>query len=429
MASLQKEPTGAFHIVIRIDGKRYKRSLRTKNETIARAKKDEIQETLELVRRGRLSVPENATTVDFVLNPEATRSETVVKDQAKNGISLKKLFEEFFRSLPDGSLEDCSIDSMRTHQKHFLRILGARLPVKDITGQTLQTYINARAKEFTHFLVDRSTRDSVKNPKRKLVTGVTIRKELVTLGTVWRWALTVPLVSGVFPNRGLRHPKSDERPPFQTWTEIERQIDQGEMDISDADLLWACLYLRRKEIDELLAYVKENANHEFIYPMVVMAAYTGARRSELLRSRTTDFDFESGILTIRERKRVRSRRSTRRVPMNETLKSVMTEWFEGKHPGGRFAFAQLSSAKVSKPNPITRDQAHCHFQQTLGDSRWECIKGWHCLRHSFISNLACAGIDQRIIDDFVGHTTDEMRRRYRHLFPEVKQAAINQVFG
>ena len=57
------------------------------------------------------------------------------------------------------------------------------------------------------------------------------------------------------------------------------------------------------------------------------------------------------------------------------------------------------------------------------------MKGWHCLRHSFISNLASQGIDQRIIDDFVGHTTEQMRRRYRHLFPDVKQAAIDAVFG
>lgn len=39
------------------------------------------------------------------------------------------------------------------------------------------------------------------------------------------------------------------------------------------------------------------------------------------------------------------------------------------------------------------------------------------------------GIDQRIIDSFVGHTTEEMRRRYTHLFPSSKKAAIEAVFG
>ena len=34
-----------------------------------------------------------------------------------------------------------------------------------------------------------------------------------------------------------------------------------------------------------------------------------------------------------------------------------------------------------------------------------------------------------IVDDMVGHQTDEQRRRYRHLYPDVKQDAIRAVFG
>ena len=40
-----------------------------------------------------------------------------------------------------------------------------------------------------------------------------------------------------------------------------------------------------------------------------------------------------------------------------------------------------------------------------------------------------AGVDQRLIDDWVGHTTEEMRRRYRHLIPSVQKQAIRSVFG
>ena len=51
------------------------------------------------------------------------------------------------------------------------------------------------------------------------------------------------------------------------------------------------------------------------------------------------------------------------------------------------------------------------------------LKGWHVFRHSFISALASKGVDQRIIDDIVGHQTEQQRRRYRHLYPDVKQGA------
>jgi hypothetical protein len=39
------------------------------------------------------------------------------------------------------------------------------------------------------------------------------------------------------------------------------------------------------------------------------------------------------------------------------------------------------------------------------------------------------GVDQRIIDDFVGHQTDEQRRRYRHLYPSTQSDALKSVFG
>ena len=67
MASLQKEPTSTFHIVIRIDGQRFKRSFQTKNVQEARLRKDELQETLELINRGRISVPDDCKTIDFLL--------------------------------------------------------------------------------------------------------------------------------------------------------------------------------------------------------------------------------------------------------------------------------------------------------------------------------------------------------------------------
>lgn len=50
--------------------------------------------------------------------------------------------------------------------------------------------------------------------------------------------------------------------------------------------------------------------------------------------------------------------------------------------------------------------------------------GFHAYRHSIGSNLAAAGVDQRVIDELMGHTTEAMRTRYRHLAPRAKRSAI-----
>jgi hypothetical protein len=219
------------------------------------------------------------------------------------------------------------------------------------------------------------------------------------------------------------------------------------------------LPLPGKSLAELSMTV-DHAAHPWIYPLFCAAAHTGARRSELLRTEVTDVDFGAGTLLIREKKRSRRQRTNRHVSLTPFLMDVLKGWL-AVHPGGRFLFCQAGTVARSRKRslttghkgektrksslkgrkagvrvrqslevaPVTKDEAHDHLRRTLAGSKWESLSGYHVLRHSFISCLAAAGVDQRIIDDFVGHQTDEQRRRYRHLYPEVKQKAIADVFG
>jgi integrase len=57
------------------------------------------------------------------------------------------------------------------------------------------------------------------------------------------------------------------------------------------------------------------------------------------------------------------------------------------------------------------------------------VRGWHVLRHSFVSACAADGVDQRMIDEWVGHTTEGMRRQYRHLCPSIQRTVLASVFG
>ena len=441
MASIQTNPSGTYQVIFYFSGQRYKRSLKTKKEQSAIARRQAVQETIDLIDNGRLPVPEDVDPVAFILaegrlpklNKKApSASAPNGQTNAPPELTLQSLFTRFFDSIPDGNLESSTLATMHRHERHLLRILKASFPVKSLKQIHLQEYVNKRAKEKTQFCVEKGANGN--SPTRTTVGAKTIKKELVTLGTAWRWAETNELVIGSFPGRDLRLPKTRQLAPFQTWDEIERQIQLNEFTGRKADFLWDALYLRRSEIDQLLDHVNSVALYPFIHPMFVMAAQTGARRSELLRSQKADFDFDADVVTIRERKRVRGEVTTRRVDLSPTLRFTMLEWFDKHHPGGPWTFCYTTPVRRSRTrtpagSPITCDQAHDHFQRTLSNSRWSKIKGWHCLRHSFISNLACAAVDQRIIDEFVGHTTEQMRRRYRHLFPDVKKAAINKVFG
>lgn len=256
---------------------------------------------------------------------------------------------------------------------------------------------------------------------RKDKSPVTVRKEVQTFRAAWNWARRMGLVEKEFPGRGIVYRKGREKPPFQTMAEIERRISREkptEREIAD---LWDSLYLTADEIPKLLTYVKDNARQRWIYPAVATAAHTGVRRSELLRARVSDTDLEAAVMTAREKKKDKTKTTTRRVPISPFLSGVLTEWLK-EHPGGVWLFTKDGA------HPLGRDEFHHHFKQTLSDGPWSKMRGPHCLRHSFISACASKGINQRIIEAWVGHLIPETQRRYAHIAPATQQDAMRSVF-
>ena len=93
-----------------------------------------------------------------------------------------------------------------------------------------------------------------------------------------------------------------------------------------------------------------------------------------------------------------------------------------KYPGGQYIF---SNPDLS---PINKDQSDNRFRGAVRKhDKFRHLKGWHVLRHSFISVLCQKGVDQRIISLYVGHQTTEMEERYRHLIPEKVDRPIDKL--
>ena len=249
---------------------------------------------------------------------------------------------------------------------------------------------------------------------------------------MWSWARATGRVEGPFPNKGLRFPKTTEKPPFQTKEEIDRQISRGGLSEIEKEGLWDCLYLTPADLEKVLKVIEERADQLVVYPMDLMAAHTGARRSEILRSFVQDFDLESNLVIIREKKRAKGRRTTRVVPLSPVLARTIGEWLK-THPRCKYMFCQRQAGENGRTTgefePVRVDQATDLLARCLAGTNWEKIRGWHVFRHSFISNCASKGIDQRMTDAWSGHQTEEMRRRYTHLFPDSQQAAMKRLFG
>lgn len=397
-----EQRSGQFHLGVRLGSRKLKRSLQTTDAQEAQDLAARVERRLKLIEQGDLSIPPDADPMTFLLSDGKLTRRVAISA----GISLGELCQRYLRELPPGALEANTVYTVRIHLNHVKRVLGERFRVDRMTFADLQRYIDTRSGEAGR--------------RGKTVSSITVKKEMTSFSGLWTWAVRMALVKTPFPNKGLRYSKTEEKSPFQTWAEIERRIESGNLSVNDQAELWEGLYLSAAEIEQVLDFVELKAVHPAIYPMLVVAAHTGARRSEILRAESSDFDLAAQTVCLRELKRSRGKRTLRTVPLSGRLHRALSSWFSTSE--GRYAFS-------TEGRPLTVDEASHYFKLTLSGSRWDKIRGWHVFRHSFISNCASQGIDQRMIDAWTGHQTEEMRKRYRHLFPTVQRAALQSVFG
>lgn len=441
MAALQ-ERNGRYRVLFRHAGKQHAFTVGKVSEEEAQAKASQVDYLLLRLKQKLAVIPSGIGIVEY-LESDGKIIPSESPDVLKTSLTL--LCQRYLET-NEKSLEANTYECLKIHFRHFKRILGEQFCISDVTLVDLQGYVDKRAKS--------------KGRRGKNLSTITIQKEMASLSGAWIWGERIGLLKGTFPSDGLRYPKVTEKPSFMTRQEIERQIRTLKLPEDQAAELWDALYLTVPETKEFLEYIKKNATQPFVYPMLFTTGHTGARRSELIRAKITDVDFDAKIVTIHERKRVKGVITTRRVPMSVALIKVLRAWMK-IHPGGASLFCQNSvvdrskkrslttghqdqgqrpttsaerSAAVRKrseqvPAELTPGEAHDHLKRTLADSKWTVVKGFHVLRHSFVSACASKNIDQRLIDEFVGHQSEQQRRRYRHLYPSVKQEAIQSVFG
>lgn len=436
MASLQKKGN-AWYCQFYWHDRRFTFSVGPVTRAQAEARATRAGEILDLLDRGVLQLPAGMKVAEFVrLDGRPPASAATESQKISQKSTLGDLRDAYLKA-HEAAQEAKTLYTARIHLNHLVATLGAGSDLRKLDLAHLQKHIDRRC------------------PK---VAPATAAKEIATFRTAWNWGVRLKLVVGPCPVQGLVYPKTDKKPPFQTRAEIERQLDGLETDPRRE--LWDALFLTLPEIDAFLAAVRASAVHPWIYSLVATAAHAGLRRSELIRVRKADVDFDAMILTVRERKRARGKRTTRRVPLSTGLAAILRAWL-GDHPGGPHLFAQLEEVSRSKKRsrttghlggegrpkslrgrlasvtnrerpgilPLTIHEVSDHFRRTVTGGEWAIVPGLHCLRHSFISACAAKGVDQRYIDEWAGHSTEEQRRRYRHLAPGVQADKLRSVFG
>jgi integrase/recombinase XerD len=118
-------------------------------------------------------------------------------------------------------------------------------------------------------------------------------------------------------------------------------------------------------------------------------------------------------------------RKDRMVPLlARTLAQVRWYWGQHHHPRWLFPGQGFGPKKVMNPSSVQRA-----FGGALQASGFSKAASVHPLRHSYATHLLEAGVDLRLIQQYLGHDSLATTLIYVHLTPQMHQAATATING
>jgi integrase len=167
--------------------------------------------------------------------------------------------------------------------------------------------------------------------------------------------------------------------------------------------------------------------------LVLTAALSGLRRSELLGLRWRDVDWQAQRLRVRNTYVLgqhsaegKSDLSTRRsVPMADRLARALDQWSQ------RSAFCHDDDLVFAHPetgNPLDGSKVSKRFKAACRAAGVREVR-FHDLRHTFATRLAASGQPLRTIQEFLGHADAKTTQIYAHYAPSAHEVAmVNTAF-
>ena len=193
---------------------------------------------------------------------------------------------------------------------------------------------------------------------------------------------------------------------------------------------WTTLELLRPPRQFRLPVVLTREEVHRILPEITIPAYRaclttiyacGLRLTEGLQLRPADVDGARLLLHVRGKGN-----RDRNVPLApETLSMLREHW--RTHRSAEWLFPAptrhgLKHSLVHNGGPVTRSSVQSAFARAVKKGRVREAAHVHTLRHSFATHLLEDGVNLRIIQAILGHSSPKTTAIYTHLTEEVRKA-------
>lgn len=163
---------------------------------------------------------------------------------------------------------------------------------------------------------------------------------------------------------------------------------------------------------------------------VIFALLTGCRLDEIINLQWKDIDFAERILTIRNKPNFKTKSGKiRQIPISEKLNELLIEMAKIKKDNNIicfinpewYIFCKTSHYKYNK-NYVSK-----YFKSVLRSLNFNEKYHFHCLRHTFITNLIKSGVNINYVKEIAGHSEISTTMNYIHINIDDLREAVNKI--
>ncbi len=179
-----------------------------------------------------------------------------------------------------------------------------------------------------------------------------------------------------------------------------------------------------------LKIIINNISNVKLLNIVLFASYTGCRLSEILNVQWKDMNFNDKILIIRNKENFMTKTGKiRQIPISDKFFELLNSILDQKPDDKILSF--YNPENYIFLNTINRkfipSFVSMKFKKVLRKLNFPEKFHFHCLRHTFITNLIKSGVNINYVKEIAGHSEIQTTMNYIHIVTDDLREAVNRI--
>jgi len=179
-----------------------------------------------------------------------------------------------------------------------------------------------------------------------------------------------------------------------------------------------------------LKLILNNCNNPVMKNLIKFALLTGCRSNEICNVQWKDIDFNELILNIKNKDNFKTKSGKQRqIPISDELLKLLNEMLEQKPNENILSLFNPENYifSIRYGTRLRIDYVSKSFKKILRKCNLSEKYHFHCLRHTFITNLIKSGVNINYVKEIAGHSEIQTTMNYIHIVTNDLREAMNRI--